>query len=109
MLVVITHLLITTRTGSGLTALARPSDTPVSVVAAVFVSSLLWLVISYKNPEHFLEETMSILKLFNRFLLHFPFRRKIKNKAKKERVGTLLGLLGKKLLCFPNSERKKTE
>ncbi|VDK81670.1 unnamed protein product [Litomosoides sigmodontis] len=43
LLVIITHLLITTRTGSGLTALARPGDTPLSVVAAVFVSSLLCL------------------------------------------------------------------
>ncbi|CAG9536250.1 unnamed protein product [Cercopithifilaria johnstoni] len=43
LLVVITHLLITTRTGSGLTTIARPGDTPLSVVAAVFVSSLLCL------------------------------------------------------------------
>uniref|UniRef100_A0AAF5PWA7 Aquaporin n=2 Tax=Wuchereria bancrofti TaxID=6293 RepID=A0AAF5PWA7_WUCBA len=44
LLVIITHLLITKRTGSGLTALARPGDTPLSVVAAVFVSSLLCLL-----------------------------------------------------------------
>ncbi|OZC11945.1 hypothetical protein X798_01126 [Onchocerca flexuosa] len=42
LLVVIIHLLITTRTGSGLTALAQPGDSPLSVAAAVFVSSLLW-------------------------------------------------------------------
>ncbi|EFO24605.1 hypothetical protein LOAG_03884 [Loa loa] len=44
LLVVITHLLITTRTGFGLTALARPGHTPLSVVAAVFVASLLCLL-----------------------------------------------------------------
>ncbi|VDN95553.1 unnamed protein product [Brugia pahangi] len=44
LLVIITHLLITKRTGSGLTALAKPGDTPLSVVAAVFVSSLLCLL-----------------------------------------------------------------
>ncbi|MCP9261626.1 Aquaporin-1 [Dirofilaria immitis] len=44
LLVVITHLLITTRIGSGLTALARPGDSPLSVAAAVFVSSLLCLL-----------------------------------------------------------------
>ncbi|KAL3994326.1 Major intrinsic family protein [Acanthocheilonema viteae] len=41
LLVIITHLLITTRTGSGLTALARPADTPVSVVAAVLLNSTI--------------------------------------------------------------------
>uniref|UniRef100_A0A0R3RSN9 G_PROTEIN_RECEP_F1_2 domain-containing protein n=1 Tax=Elaeophora elaphi TaxID=1147741 RepID=A0A0R3RSN9_9BILA len=44
LLVVITHLLITARTGFGLTALSRPGDTPVCVAAAVFVSSLLCLL-----------------------------------------------------------------
>ncbi|VIO92994.1 Uncharacterized protein BM_BM10328 [Brugia malayi] len=44
LLIIITHLLITKRTGSGLTALAKPGDTPLSVVAAVFVSSLLCLL-----------------------------------------------------------------
>uniref|UniRef100_A0A915Q2Y9 Aquaporin n=1 Tax=Setaria digitata TaxID=48799 RepID=A0A915Q2Y9_9BILA len=44
LLVIVTHLLVTGRTGSGLTALARPKESPLSVVAAVFVSSLLCLL-----------------------------------------------------------------
>ncbi|VDK81039.1 unnamed protein product [Onchocerca ochengi] len=51
LLVVIIHLLITTRTGSGLTALAQPGDSPLSVAAAVFVSSLLWREIKKRPTE----------------------------------------------------------
>lgn len=46
LLVVISHLLITTRTGTGRTALARPAASPLPLAAAVFLSSLLWLVAS---------------------------------------------------------------
>ncbi|VDP12788.1 unnamed protein product [Onchocerca flexuosa] len=62
LLVVIIHLLITTRTGSGLTALAQPGDSPLSVAAAVFVSSLLWGEIRKRPAEmkgqHLLNSTV---------------------------------------------------
>uniref|UniRef100_A0A183E848 G_PROTEIN_RECEP_F1_2 domain-containing protein n=1 Tax=Gongylonema pulchrum TaxID=637853 RepID=A0A183E848_9BILA len=41
LLVVVSHLLLTRRTGSGLTALARPAASPAPIAAAVFLSSLL--------------------------------------------------------------------
>ncbi|VDN01310.1 unnamed protein product [Thelazia callipaeda] len=47
LLVVTSHLLTTTRTGSGLTAMSRPAASPLSVAAAVFISSLLWLILHF--------------------------------------------------------------